>query len=282
MLPRWASLCSGGLFRRGTLTVIRKPEAAFRVAGGSPGTNPPDSGPQRTLASLLEMAFGGAEAANAAIAHALVLAGREDLPATGSELMAFVRAHLLTPLSDQIGPRLTMALVDDLVAQLDPAEVAPASSGIPPAPDSQAPPSSVPRPVARIKMHPGSSPRVRGLQLGVLLVDADRVGRTTLARALLRSQANVTLIDSVEDLAAVINGDEVVDAILVDATHPAAQAIVELLVRHRPDAAVVTRSSDPARTRALLLHLGVAKFDVRSREAPAEELIDAVRRASGS
>jgi hypothetical protein len=256
------------------VTLIRKPGAAVRAAGGSQGTDPPESGPQRTLASLLEMAFGGADAADAAIAHALVLAGRDELPTTGGELMAFVRAHLLTPLSDQIGPRLTMALVDDLVAQLDPGADAPA-------PDSSIPPSSVPRPVGRMVMHPGSSPRARGPELGVLLVDADRVGRTTLARAMLRAQSNVTLVDTVDDLAAVINAEDVIDVVLVDATHASAQAIVELLAKHRPEAAVVARSNDVARTRALLAQLGVTRFDVRSREAPSEELIDAVKRAAG-
>ena len=68
---------------------------------------------------------------------------------------------------------------------------------------------------------------------------------------------------------------------LLDAAHPAATPIVELLVRSRPDAAVVARGGDVARTRALLTKLGVVKLDVRSREAPAEELIDALKRAAG-
>ena len=254
--------------------MIRKPEADGGAVGGSQGTSPPESGAQRTLASLLEMAYGGVEAANEALTQALVLAGRRELPTARDDLIAFARAHLLTPLSDQIGPRLTMALLDDLVAQVDP-------SAIPLAPDSTAPPSSVPRPVARIALSPVSSPRMQGLRLGVLLVDADRVGRTALARALLRAQSNVTVIDGVDDLVAVINSEDVVDVMLVDAAHHAAQGIVELLARSRPDAAVVARSGDLARTRSLLVRLGVARFDVRSRDAPAEELIDALKRAAG-
>jgi hypothetical protein len=59
-----------------------------------------------------------------------------------------------------------------------------------------------------------------------------------------------------------------------------AQGIVELLVRSRPEAAVVARGGDVARTRAFLAKLGVTKLDVRSREAPAEELIEALKRAT--
>jgi CheY-like chemotaxis protein len=274
MLARWVSPPFGlPDISRGLLSFDRKPGAAVHAVGGSVVTGPPESGAQRTLASLLEMAYGGVDAAKVALAEALALAGRDELPTSGAELVAFVRAHLLESLTEQIGPRLTMALLDDLALQLDPVV-------IPPARDSEAPPSSVPRPVARIAMHPVSAPRVRGLQLGVLLVDADRVGRTTLARALLRAQSNVTLIDTVADLVAVINADEVVDVMLLDVTHPVAQGIVELLVRSRPEAAVVARGGDVARTRAFLAKLGVTKLDVRSREAPAEELIEALKRAT--
>jgi hypothetical protein len=220
------------------------------------------------------MAFGGREPAKEAIAQALAAGGREELPAAGPELVAFVRAHLLEPLSDHIGPRLTMALVDDLVEQLDP-------PSIPPPPDSSGPPSSVPRPVARIAMHPQSTPRLPGPRLGVVLVDGDRVGRPALARALLRAQSNVTLVDTVDDLAAVINAGEVVDVALVDVSHPAVQSILEVLVRSRPDTAVVARTRDAGRTRNVLAQLGVTRFEVCSREAPPEELIESMRRATG-
>jgi len=239
--------------------------------GGSQGTRPPASGPQRTLASLLETAFGGVEAARGAIAQALATAGREELPTAGPELLAFVRAYLLEPLSDHVGPRLTMALMDDLVAELDP-------DPVPAPPPSTIPPPSVPRPVGRIAMHPQARPRLLAVELGVLLVDPDRVGRTSLARALLRGRSNVTLVDTVEDLAAVINAGDVVDAALIDVTHPGVHTIVEVLVRHRPDVVVLARSRDAGRTRALLAQLGVTRCEVRSREAPAEELIDALRR----
>jgi hypothetical protein len=254
------------------LSVIRKPDAAAQAAGGSQGIQAfAATMEQRALVSLLEMAFGSLEPVEAILAQALILAGRDELPLTAAELVAFVRAHLLTPLSDHIGPRLTMALVDDLITQIDPSAAAVVDPSIPP--------SSMPRPVrpaSRARASPAPS-----RPLGVLLVDADRFGRTALARALLRSKWEVTVVDSPEDLDAALGSGEPIDVVLVDATHPRAQSIVEAVTTARPGAAVVARSGDSIRTRALLASLGVTKIEVRSREAPAEELVDAVKRVAG-
>ena len=255
------------------MTLIRKPDAAAQAAGGSEtGRTPAVTPEQKALVSLLEMAFGSPEPVDAIIAQALILAGRVDLPASGPDIVAFVRAHLLTSLSDHIGPRLTMALVDDLVAQLDP-------MGVPPV-DPSVPPSSMPRPVAGAAGRARSSPRVRS-KLGVILVDADRVGRTGIARALLRSQWEVTIVESPADLDAALASGDPVDVVLVDSMHPYAQAIAETIARTRPDVAMVARSPDAIRTRAYLEQLGIASVDVRAREAPAEELVDAIRRVTG-
>jgi hypothetical protein len=209
------------------------------------------------------MAFGDGHAASDAITQALARAGLDELPATDRELVAFVRAQLLAPLSEEIGPRLTLALIEDLVRQLGPDTVPP--------PRRAPPPSSV-RPA-----RPESSPRVRGTRLAVLLVDADRgVGRATLARALLRAESDVTWVDTVADLLLALEGDASVDAVLVDAAHPSAQAVLEQLARSRPDVAVVARSDDEKGTKALLERLALVRFDVRSRNASAEELIDAL------
>ncbi|MGH7293945.1 MAG: hypothetical protein ACRELB_03375 [Polyangiaceae bacterium] len=235
------------------------------------------SGPRGTLVGLLELAFGSAAPAHEAIAAALALAGRDELPSTAPELITFVRAHLLPTLSDQIGPRLTMALVDDLVDKLDPGPP-PSRPGDDSVPPSSVPPSSVPRPIARIAARAVSSSHVRKNGIGVLLVDGDRVGRTAVARALLRCHWDVTVVESVDDLNAALESGDPVDVALVDAAHPAAHALLEAMARLRPDAVVVARSSDAIRTRAQLGEIGIARFDVRAREAPAEELIDAIKR----
>jgi len=261
------------------VTLKRKPWADAQAGGGSQGgfVSAAAAPPPQALVSLLEMAFGAPEPVDAVIEEALMKAGRDDLPATAPELIAFVRAHLLEPLSDHIGPRLTMALVDDLVAQIDPGAARPN--------DPSVPPSSMPRPIrarAPEPRKPESAPVSRAAPLGVLLVDEDRVGRTVLARALLRASCQVTVIESAEDLAAALGSGDPVDVALVDAVHHAARAVVEVLGRDRPQLAVVARSNDPIHTRALLSQLGVTAFDVRSREAPPEELIDAIRRTVGT
>ena len=43
--------------------------------------------------------------------------------------------------------------------------------------------------------------------------------------------------------------------------------------------AIVTRSMDTMRARSLMTELGVSRFNVRSREASPEELVEAIRRA---
>lgn len=243
-----------------------KPNAALGAAGGSHGRTPA----QQTLVSLLEMAYGSATPALAAVEVGLSLAGRDDLPPTGPEVLAFVRAHMVAKLTDDIGPRLTMALLDDLVARLDPTAASPAAH-------PTVPPASMPRPIGR----PASAvvTRREATRLNVLLVDGDRVGRTAVARALLRAKWQVTVVESPDDLRDALASGEPVDAAIVDAQHPAAQAIVQALAAERRQVTVVARSSDAVRARELLVQLGIVRWDVRSRDAPAEELIEAVRRA---
>lgn len=231
---------------------------------------------QRTLLSLLEMACGAPEAAHEAVRQAMLLAGRDELPLTGPDIVAFVRAHLMTLLSDQIGPRLTMALMDDLVDKLG-ADDADASGEV----QSSVPPASIPRPIARLRPRPGSSPRVKP-QVSVVLVDADRVGRSAVARAMLRAKWDVTAVESVADLVATLQAGEPIDMLLIDGHHADAEAMIDAVVSARPGVGIVMRSGDPARARSLLTALGAGRFDVRSHDAPTEELVEAARRTLDS
>jgi hypothetical protein len=166
-------------------------------------------------------------------------------------------------LSEDIGPRLAGALGEDLVAALNEQLPTPERITIPPASLSRS-------------LRGSDRPRApSGSPLAVALVDADCVGRTALARALVRERWNVTLVDSEGDAA---NPDPF-DVALVDAAHPAAKAILESLARTRPGLAVVVRTKDAAKTRAHVSLLAVGRVVVTADEASLEDLVKAVRQA---
>lgn len=210
-------------------------------------SRPAGAEPRETLATLLTAAYGQAEDAQAAIERALVDAGRTELPECGPELLAFLRAHLVPILSSDIGPRLTMALLDDFIAKHE------ARSGVR---DKEAAPETRRR--------------------SVLLVDPDRVGRPAIARALLRAGCHVTVVDSplqLEDLSA---AGEKVDVAVVDAMHPARLPLLEAIIERFPAARLVVRSDSEEGTRDLLTGLGASRFEVVPRLTPLRTLVGAV------
>jgi hypothetical protein len=251
----------------------RKPRAA-----GGPESQP---GPAQLLLELLELSLGNQTVARAAVAHALGLAGRDELPRNPSELLGFVRAHLVSILTGELGPRLTLALLDDLEAKLDPA---PANSHIRPrrteTAEASSPPSSSRRELGKLDFRWAATPAPSAL-LGVLVVDPDRVQRPVLARALLRARWSVTMIDSPADLGVAFEAGERFGAALVRMDHPLADTLLAEVVARYPDAVIIARGNDPHRARARLAELGVARHDVRPSDAPAEELVDAIRRSLG-
>jgi hypothetical protein len=224
----------------------------------------------------LQLACGSYEGAADVLRRSLAAANMAELPGSASQIVAFVRQHVLRVLSDDIGPRLAAALGEDLVAALD--EQLPAAERI------TIPPASV----ARLQGQEGGSRRAPASSpLVVALVDADRVGRTSIARALVRERWNVTLVESEADVA----DAGPLDVALVDGAHPAAQALLESLARAYPGLAVVVRASASKgaaemRTRAGHVNVaGLAAFgsvEITAAEASPEDLVKAIRRATGS
>ena len=244
------------------------PEPKSKATGGFPGATLA----QQALFELLELSLGSPLVVEAAVAHALAQAGRAELPADGAELLGFVRAHLVAILTSELGPRLTITLLDDLATRLDPGP----ADAISEVRAATAPPFSGPRPAGE---HPTSSrPSGQLGVLGVLLIDPNRVARTALARALLRARWNVTVVDTHAELLLVLDAGEHFAVALVDTRHPEAMELLGTLAVRHPGVSVVARTYDPAHLRGALEKLGVTRFDLRSADAPAEELVDAIRR----
>jgi hypothetical protein len=242
----------------------------------------PESGSAaKQLSELLELSLGNTTVARAAVAHALSLAGRDELPSSPTELLGFVRVHLVPILTGELGPRLTIALLDDLEQKLDPAPVdSHVRERLATPPVSSAPPESMRRRIARLDFRPAHTP-APGALLGILVVDPDRIGRPRLARALLRARWSVTMIDSPAELALAFDAGEQFAAAIVRMDHPLADTIVTEVTARYPALAVIARCSDARQTQARLGELRVTKFDVRSSDAPPEELVDAIRRTLG-
>jgi hypothetical protein len=219
----------------------------------------------------LQLACGSYESALDVLGRSLARAGRDKLPRSASAVVAFVREHVLRVLEDEIGPRLATALGEDLVAALG--EQLPMTERI------TIPPASVSR---AVNAQPARVSRGANAPLGVALVDADRVGRTVLARALVRERWNVTVVDSLP----VDEGTDPdpLDVALVDEAHPAAQAILESLVQTHPGIVVVVRASTARKLKAQPLAgvQGARRVEVTAEGASPEEVIKAIRRAWSS
>lgn len=246
-------------------------KAAVRAA--RPRDGAPSTEAQQALLWLLETALGAREPAERLVAMALTRAGKSTLPESAPDVLAFVRTHLIELMNVQMGSQPTVALLADLEARLDP-----------PVPSYVREISVRPTLIGGTRRDPqgGSVPPSSAEEpMAVVLVDADRVGRTALARALVRARCEVTVVDTPGDLNAALDAAEPVDVALVDTSHAASNAILELLVRRRPGVPVVVRSTDVEGARARLTHVTAAWVDVRPDDAPADELIDAMRQALG-
>jgi hypothetical protein len=218
----------------------------LRVPRGRARPSPTASQAREELIGLLEVAYASAEGAQAALRRALQLAMRHELPTSVAELLTFVRIGLLPVLSADLGPRLTMSLLEDFIKRHE------IRSGV----------------------------RERSVQ--VILVDTDRLGRSVLARALLRERWQVTVVDSLEELGELARSGEAVDVAILDGRHPAKLLILEMMVDHFPSAALVVRSAAEGATCKLLQALGVASFEMLPVDAPSEAIVEAARRMARS
>jgi CheY-like chemotaxis protein len=233
---------------------------------GDPESIAPQEAPEarELLSRLLEAAYGSSDDAHTAIERALLRAKRSRFPESVPEVIAFVRAGLVLVLSEDLGPRLTMTVLDDYIGKLE------VRSGIR-ASKRDSPPST-PRRRAATPPRGAVQPR----RLRVLLVDVDPVGRAALARALVRENCEVTSAGSLEELGQVIRTGEDLDVAVLDDLQPARLVVMQMIVDRFPAVSLVVRSAGIAATRTLLGALGVTRFEVLPGVTPAEALVDAI------
>jgi hypothetical protein len=233
-------------------------------AASPPGGTHQLSGMTTLVMSLLATAYGSNELAAAALARALAHARRATVPEAVTDLVDFTRGYLLEILRVDVGPALALALVEDLLARLLEMGAAPPSE----------PPESMQRPVARITLRPSSKPPAT--RRSVLLVDPDRIRRSTLARALLRAQWGVTVADTVEQLVDTLHG-ALFDVAIVDLLSPWTASVVDALAASCPNLRVLGRGAKGDVAASLFRGAGL-RLDVRPRDATPEELLAALRR----
>jgi CheY-like chemotaxis protein len=228
---------------------------------GRPSATP--STARDVLSELLDWAYGSADGAQAAIDRALRRAKQAEVPASAPEILTFVRSGLLPVLAEDLGPRRTVTLLDEFIAKHE------ARSGI-----REKDPESSATPSSGVAVAPRGSAQTHLLR--VLLVDADPVGRSVLARELRRESCHVTAVGSLDELGPVVRSDADLDVAVFDDRHPARILIMEAVVERFPAVSLVVRSAGEAATRTLLGALGVTQFEVLSCHASSDALVDAI------
>jgi ActR/RegA family two-component response regulator len=218
---------------------------------------------------LLEAAYGSAKGARDAVERALERAKRAEFPASVPEIMVFVCSGLVHVLTEDLGPRRTIMALDGFITKQQ------ARSGVRVKERAAAEPAP-----GRTPVRPRDSAPARAERRRILLVDADPVGRSSLARALQREGYQPTAIASVEELGVVTRATGDFEVVVLDDRHPAKLVIMEMVVERFPAVSLVVRTAGEASTRTLLGTLGVTQFEVLAKQASSQELVDAVRKVA--
>ena len=200
----------------------------------------------------------------------LASTGRSRLPPSPIELLAFVKAHVLDVVTSEIGARPAMTFLEELVSDLE----GDTDPGFPPEMVTRPRPSA---PSLGATLPPPSGMRARR---SVLLVDADRFGRASLARALVGGACDVRVCDDAPAAAAAIASPEQFHVAVVDMDHPALDDILRELVSKRPALPVIGRARSMGEATARLAEMGVATFDVRLKLESFENLLERIHRAT--
>lgn len=285
----------------------------------APASSPVDVA-HRAIARVLRTALGDDELGLELLEESLAEARLRALPLELDGTLAFVRAHVEPRLRDRVGGRLADALLDDLGEEIDHARLAgaPSDSRIalatrsPPRPPETlpAPPEvEIPRmpppmelralatleveldgdlfvePSSSVMPRAGETARARRVvgRPSVLLVDLDRFGRASLARALVCGSCDVTVLDDASSAKAALSGSELPHVVLTEATGLEIEALLAALVARHPEIPVVLWTRLPrANVELLAQSAGLAAFEIVPKSARPADVLSAVRRLVGA
>jgi PleD family two-component response regulator len=201
------------------------------------------------LRDLLTQSFGDDALVRHALSDAMLAARRLDLPSEPDELMRFAWAYLMTPIAETAGVRAATKFITDLQNALTSNqgsfdEEPHSETRVPVVSDVRAiegdshQNSQTERPSARTKA---------ARRLSVLLVDSDRLGRSSLARALVQARIDVNVADGLAEAAQVLEDLAApLDVVLADADSPDFDRLVSRVQLRRPSLRIIARARPPA------------------------------------
>lgn len=224
---------------------------------------------QRTLMRVLDTAFGDDTTARVLVHAALRSARRTTLPVEADSLLDFVRAHMMGSLTEELGPRVVSALLDQLGVEL-----AAARDHDPPSTRRRAFES-----VSRMPAVTSEVPKSSGVRLrsNVLLVDHDRFARSNLARTLITSSCDVAAAETPLD---VRSQDSHIDVAIVNMEVPEVAAVLGALLAKEPDVRVIAIAHDIAGAETLLRAASVRNYRVIPRSMRPPDVVEMIKRIS--
>lgn len=225
--------------------------------------------PQRALMRRLAAAFGDESTGRMLVQAALREARRANLPNEPDALLDFVRAYMMSTLTEELGPRLVAALLEDLEQEL--AIIDRPSTRV--AIGSMEPPST--RRVALSgSMEPPKSSGVR-LRPNVVLCDTDRFARAALARSLVGTDCDVAAAESPTDIMSI---DGRIDVAIVNMQMGEVASMLGALSARAPEARVVAVSNDAHAAESLLRAVGVRSHRVVPQGMRSLEMREMIKR----
>jgi DNA-binding NtrC family response regulator len=126
---------------------------------------------------------------------------------------------------------------------------------------------------------PAPRGRTENERATVLLVDADRLGRVALARALVSAGFDVLVLDEKQDILDAIIGKPVLDLLLTEIDGIDVDAILRTFVAHQPGMPVLVWTKAARATADHVLRVSdVGTFEIFAKAARIAEVVEGARR----